>query len=207
MRNVRERSSGSLSFWQAWWGTIVSPHRTLQQLSQAGLKATSCIAYGLFPLSYSVSLLVAYQRGATPALWRPWVSIIPFERYYLWEAVFLVPLSFQLWITFAAVGHLLAKAQHGEGTYESTAAVFAYTYSVPLVVLMWLPDQLQFLAYGLETRGVLVAIYGSAAGMWVLVLSAMGLRIVHRLSATRSLLTAAAAAALSYVPAGLLLIR
>ena len=85
--------------------------------------------------------------------------------------------------------------------------MFAYTYSVPLVVLMWLPDQLQFLAYGLEIRGGLVAIYGSAAGMWVLVLSAIGLRIVHRLSATRSLVTAAAAAALSYAPAGLLLIR
>jgi hypothetical protein len=195
------------SLWRNWWGTIVSPRETLQQLSEAGLSATSCIAYGLFPLLYSVSLLVAYQQGATPALWRPWVIIIPFERYYLWEAVFLVPLSFQLWITFAAVAHLLARAQHGEGTYESTAAVFAYTYSVPLVVLMWLPDQLQFLAYGLETRGALVAVYGSAAGLWAVALSAMGLRIVHGLTVTRSLVTAAAAAALSYAPAGLLLIR
>jgi len=121
--------------------------------------------------------------------------------------VFLVPLSLQLWITFAAVAHLLARAQHGGGTFERTAAVFAYTYSVPLIVLMWVPDQLQFLAYGLETRGELVAIYGSAAGLWVLVLSAVGLRIVHGLSVTRSLVTAAVAVALSYVPAGLLLIR
>jgi hypothetical protein len=204
---MREAGSEFGSFWQAWWGTIVSPRKTLQQLSQAGLTATSCMAYGLFPLLYSASVLVAYLHGATPALWKPWVSFIPFERYYLWEAVFLVPLSFQLWITFAAVAHLLARAQHGQGTYESTAAVFAYTYSVPLIVLMWLPDQLQFLTYGLQIRGALVAIYGSAAGVWMLVLSAMGLRIVHRLSTTRSLMTAAAAAALSYAPAGLLLIR
>ncbi len=195
------------SFWRAWWGTIVSPRETLQQLSQVGLNVTSCIAYGLFPVLYSVSIFVGYQLGATPVLWRPWVTIIPFERYYLWEAAFLVPLSYQLWITFAGVAHLLARAQHGEGTYESTAAVFAYTYSVPLIVLMWLPDQLQFLAYGLKIRGELVAVYGSAAGLWVLVLSAMGLRVVHRLTATRSLVTAAAAAALSYAPAGLLLIR
>jgi hypothetical protein len=195
------------SFWQTWWGTIVSPHKTFQQVSGAGLSAASYVAYGLFPLLYSVSVFVAYLHGATPALWRPWVSVIPFERYYLWEAVFLIPLSFQLWITFAAVAHLLARAQHGQGTYESTAAVFSYTYSVPLVLLMWLPDQLQFLAYGLQIRGELVAIYGSAAGIWMLVLSAMGLRIVHRLSATRSLTTTAVAAALSYAPAGLLLIR
>ena len=195
------------SFWQAWWGTIASPHDTLQKLSQAGLNAGSCIAFGLFPLLYSTSVFVDYHYGATPGMWRPWVSVIPFERYYLWEAVFLVPLSFQLWITFAAVAHLLARAQHGQGTYESTAAVFAYTYSVPLIVLMWLPDQLQFLVYGVHVRGGLVAIYGSAAGIWMLVLSAMGLRIAHRLSPTRSLITAAAAAAMSYAPAGVLLIR
>jgi hypothetical protein len=195
------------SFWRAWWGTIATPRETLQRLSEVGLNATTCLAYGLFPLLYSVSLLVAYQHGATPVLWRPWVTIIPFERYYLWEAAFLIPLSYQLWITFAGVAHLLARAQHGEGTYESTAAVFAFTYSVPLIVLMWLPDQLQFLAYGPKIRGELVAIYGSAAGLWVLVLSAMGLRVVHRLSGPRSLVTAAAAAALSYAPAGLLLIR
>jgi len=69
------------------------------------------------------------------------------------------------------------------------------------------PGQLQSLAYGLEIRGELVAIYGSAAGIWMLALSAVGLRAVHRLSPVRSLATAAAAAALSYVPAGLLLIR
>ena len=135
------------------------------------------------------------------------MTFIPVERYYLWEAAFLVPLSFQLWITFAAVAHLLARAQHGDGTYEGTAAVFAYTYSVPLIVLMWLPDQLQFLAYGVETRGQLVAIYGSAAGLWMVVLSALGLRVVHRLSPRRALVTAFVAAALSYAPAGLLLIR
>jgi hypothetical protein len=205
--DVKAGGRRSDTLWRNWWGTIVSPHETLRRLSEAGLSITSCIAYGLFPLLYSVSLLIAYQQGATPILWRPWVTIIPFERYYLWEAVFLVPLGFQLWITFAAVAHLLAKAQHGEGTYERTAAVFAYTYSVPLVVLMWLPDQLQFLAYGTDIRGALVAVYGSAAGLWVLVLSAMGLRMVHGLTATRSLVTAGAAAALSYAPAGLLLIR
>jgi hypothetical protein len=137
----------------------------LQQISQEGLNARSFVAYGLFPLLYSVSLLVAYHQGATPKLWRPWVTVIPFEHYYLWEAVFLVPLSLQLWIAFAVMAHLLARCQGGEGTYESTAAAFAYTYSVPLILLMWAPDQLQFLAFGLDLRGELVAIYGSAAGV------------------------------------------
>jgi hypothetical protein len=171
------------------------------------LTRESYLAYGLFPLLYAGSIFVGYQQGATPGLWRPWVSIIPFERYYLWEAVFLVPLSLQLWITFAAVAHLLAKAQHGRGAYESTLAVFAYTYSVPLIVLMWVPDQLQFLAFGVRIRGELVAIYGSAAGVWTLALCGLGLRAVHGLSTVRGLVTATAAGVLSYVPAGLLLIR
>jgi hypothetical protein len=200
-------TSRAASFWRAWWGTVVSPRRTFQQLGDAGLGATSFVAYGLFPLCYSISILVAYQHGAAPVRWRPWVTVIPVEHYYLWEAAFLVPLSFQLWITFAAVAHLLARAQRGAGSFESTAAVFAFTYSVPLIALMWLPDQLQYLAYGLETRGHLVAIYGSAAGVWMLVLSAVGLQVVHRLSPLRSFVTATAAVVLSYAPAGLVLIR
>ena len=44
-------------------------------------------AYGLVPLLYGASMLVAYHHGAIPALWRPWVNGIPFERYYRWEAV------------------------------------------------------------------------------------------------------------------------
>jgi hypothetical protein len=194
-------------FWRAWWGTIVSPRETLRQLSRGGLNCASCVAYGLFPLLYATSTFAGYLQGATPRTWRPWVTVIPLERYYLWEALFLIPLSFQLWIAFAAVAHVLARAQGGQGTYESVAGVFAYTYSVPLIVLMWVPDQLQFLAYGLEIRGGLVAIYGCAACAWMLALSAMGLRIVHGLGLGRSIVTAAAAAVLSYVPAGLLLIR
>jgi len=199
------RSHGS--FWAVWWGTIVSPSVTLQKLNERGLTGRSFLAYGLFPLLYSVSIFIGYCRGATPSIWKPWVSIISFERYYLWEAVFLVPLSVQLWLTFAAVAHLLAKAQGGKGTFENTAALFAYTYSVPLVVLLWWPDQLQSLAYGLEIRPGLVAFYGSAAGIWTLVLSAAGLKVAHGLSAPKSLVTACVSLALSYAPGGLLLIR
>jgi len=194
-------------FWGVWWGTIVSPNATLRTLNERGLGGRSFVAYGLFPLLYSASVFIAYCRGATPTIWKPWVSTIPFERYYLWEAVFLVPLSVQLWITFAAVAHLLAKAHGGKGTFEDTAAVFAYTYSVPLVVLLWLPDQLQSLAYGLEIRPGLVAVYGSAAGIWTLVLSAAGLKVAHGLSTPKSLITVCASLALSYAPGGLLLIR
>jgi hypothetical protein len=71
--DVKAGGRRSDTLWRNWWGTIVSPHETLRRLSEAGLSITSCIAYGLFPLLYSVSLLIAYQQGATPILWRPWV--------------------------------------------------------------------------------------------------------------------------------------
>jgi hypothetical protein len=105
------------------------------------------------------------------------------------------------------VAHLLARWQGGDGSFERTLAVFAYTYSVPLVVLMWLPDLLQFLVVGVKIRTDLVAVYGTGAGVWTLLLCALGIATVQRIVYARSLATAAAALVLSYAPAGLLLIR
>lgn len=201
------RKGGPGAVWRNWWGTIVSPGETLRRVEREGLNPGCFVAYGLFPLLYSVTTAIAYLRGARPVIWRPWVGVIPEESYFLWEALFLVPLCLQLWILFAAMAHLLAKAQGGGGTFEGTMAVLAYTYSVPLVVLMWLPDVLQSLVLGIHLRGDLIAVYGTAAGIWVLLLSARGIGIVHYLSLSRSLLTAGLAIALSYIPAGLLLIR
>jgi len=114
------------AFWRTWWGTIVSPGRTLHEVGRAGLNVTSFLAYGLFPLLYSASVLLGYVRGATPDTWKPWVDVIPFERYYLWEAAVLIPLSLQLWIGFAAHAHplpsgamssLLGEAVEKEATW------------------------------------------------------------------------------------------
>lgn len=197
---------GAGSVWRAWWGTIASPRASSRQVDRDGLNGGSFVVYALFPAFYGVSTFVAHLHGARPN-WQPWVSVIPTESYYLWEALFLVPLCLQLWVLLAAVAHLLARWQGGQGSFERTLAVFAYTYSVPLVVSMWLPDLLQLLVVGVKPRMGLVAVYGTLAGIWTVLLCALGLRIVHGLSYTRSLLTVAAAIVLSYAPAGLLLIR
>jgi len=96
-------------------------------------------------------------------------------------------------------------------SHGSFWAVWWGTIVSPSVTLQKLNERgltgRSFLAYGLEIRPGLVAFYGSAAGIWTLVLSAAGLKVAHGLSAPKSLVTVCVSLALSYAPGGLLLIR
>ncbi len=199
------------AFWGCWWGTVVSPVATLRRVAAEPSLLPPLAAAILFPLLYSASLLWTQLFVArTPPSWQPWVSVIPSETYNLWEAAFLVPWSLLLWVQFAAVGHLLARALGGRGTFEATLAVFAFGLGVPLSVLMWLPDLLQTIAgalWGWPFSNALVALYGTPASLWALALCALGVRIAQRLTWGRAAFVAVVAMALGYGPGVLLLVR
>jgi hypothetical protein len=198
-------------FWACWWGTVVAPDATLRRVAVERSLALPTAAATLFPLLYSASILWAqlFVRRAPPS-WEPWVWVIPYETYYLWEAAFLVPLTLLLWVLFGGLGHLLARALGGRGTFDATLAVFAFSLSVPLSVLLWLPDLLQTLAEALWGRpysNTLVALYATPATLWGLALSALSPRIVQHLSWVRAAIVAVVAMALGYGPGVALLIR
>jgi hypothetical protein len=198
-------------FGTCWWGTIHAPVAALRRVAAEPSLVYPTLAAALFPALYSASILWTqlFVRRAPPS-WEPWVSVIPRETYYLWEAAFLVPVTLLMWLLFGALGHRLARAVGGRGTFDATLAVLAFSLSVPLSMLIWLPDLLQALAgvfWGWPFNDSLVAVYGTLATLWALSLSALGLRIVQHLSWTRAATVAAVAMALGYGPGVLLLIR
>jgi hypothetical protein len=199
------------AIWACWWVAVVAPAAPLRRLAAEPSLVLPTAAAALVPTLYSASILWSqlFVRHAPPS-WEPWVSVIPRDSYYRWEAAFLVPWSLLLWVLFGALGHLFARALGGQDTFEATLAVFAFGLSVPLAVLMWLPDLLKTLADALWGRPFsypLVALSGTPATLWALALSALGARIVQRLPWARAAVVAVVAMAVGYGPGGLLLIR
>ena len=147
----------------------------------------------LFGLLYSLAALIWYLKGISVS-WA-WVTIIPVREYYLWEALFMVPVCVQVYVLSAALAHLFSRLQHGKGSFESTLAVFGFAY-IPLIISFWLPDMVLNLLFGIETLLALVPFYATISGLWSILLSGLGLKMSQQIPLPRAFLTASVSIAL-----------
>ncbi len=192
-------------FWLYCWGTIFKPTSTLKQLAAEASLSYAFAAYFLFGLLYGLFSLVVYFSGHLPS--GVLVNFIPARIYYLWEAIFMIPITMQIYILFAALAHLLSKLLDGQGSFESTLSVLGFTYSIPLIVLFWIPDVVLFFLFGSRVQLNFVPFYGTAAGLWTFILSLMGIRIARQISLPRALFVTIVAMGFSFAILGGLLIR
>ena len=194
-------------FWPYWWGTIVRPVPTFKQLASEVSLAYPFAAYFLFGLLYGLFALAGSfaDPGHTPS--GILINFIPANRYYLWEGLFMIPITMQIYLLFAALVHLFARLLGGKGSFEAMLSVLGFTYSVPLLVLFWLPDVLLFSFFGSSTQLTLVPFYGTAAGFWTFIVSVIGVKLAGQLSFPRALLVTLLSLVISYAFLGGLLIR
>lgn len=192
-------------FWHYSWGIIVKPAYTLKQLAGEASLAYAFAAYFLFGLLYGLFALVGYFYGhlASGIL----LNFIPARTYYLWEGIFMIPVTMQIYLLFAALAHLLSKLLGGQGSFEGTLSVLGFTYSIPLIVLFWVPDVVFFFLFGRQVQLNFVPFYGTAAGLWTFILSLMGIRIAQQISLPRAFFVTIVAMGFSFAFLGGLLIR
>jgi hypothetical protein len=119
----------------------------------------------------------------------------------------MIPVIMQIYMLFAALAHLLSKLQGGQGSFEGTLSVLGFTYSIPSIVLFWIPDVVLFFLFGSRVQLNFVPLYGTAAGLWTFILSLMGIRIAQQISLTRALFITIVAMGYSFAFLGGLLIR
>lgn len=159
-------------------------------------------------IAYAITVLVAYTKGFG-AIVPPWLAI-PAADYYVWEALFVVPVFFLLVIVLAGVARLAALIAHGSGSFEANFALFGVATSFPLFLLLWVPET-TFIIFLAEHRlepleGIgLIPIWADVvrqvgAIVWGLVVAVIGLRSAERLrwGATTVVVL------LSYIPYGIL---
>ena len=192
-------------FWLYCWGIIFKPTSTLKQLAEEASLSYAFAAYFLFGLLYGLFSLVVYFYGHLPR--GVLVNFIPARTYYLWEAIFMIPVTMQIYVLFAALAHLLARLQRGQGSFEGTLSVLGFTYSIPLIVLFWIPDVVLFFLFGSRVQLNFVPFYGPAAGLWTFILSLMGIKIAQHISLPRALFVTIVAMGFSFAFLGGLLIR
>jgi hypothetical protein len=188
-------------FWSICWGTLVRPGRAIDAIRTTATVGDGVTIASIFGLLYSLAALTAYRTGRVPRSRS--VTAIPASEYYRWESLFTLPVTL-LWITLlAASTRQVSKRLGGTGTVRSDFTVLAFTQSMPLIALLWLPDMVCYLLR-LDSRRYarLVPLYGTAAVTWSVALSASGISATERMPWWRSLAAVVASEVVSVVGSG-----
>lgn len=130
---------------------------------------------------------VGYRPRAVP------LTLFPAETWYLLQAFITIPVGVVAAFAFSGITYAICRAWGGEGTFDATFGVSAFSLHLPMLIFMWLPEI--FVAPALYGR----AGHGLPWPMWVELLriflvplpwagfvAALGLSRVHGLSLARS---------------------
>jgi hypothetical protein len=85
----------------------------------------------------------------------PSVTLMPIapERYYLWQAAFVVPVLAAQWLASAGLAHRAAK---GKGSFTSMASALGPALAGPLIVAFLVPDLVAYAWGGFDALKILV---------------------------------------------------
>jgi hypothetical protein len=131
------------------------------------------VAFGVL---YSFIALIAYPQGHQPSLPIP-IAVRP-GKFYLVEAIYLLPFTLQFRLLFSALCHLFSGRHRG--TFEAALAVLGFSNAIPNIVAFWLSDFVSSVVFG-RIFPVPMAIYGTAWFAWFFYLSGIGLKVTHQL--------------------------
>lgn len=156
-----------------------------------------------------ITVVVGYARGfgaITPPL-----LAIPAEKYYFYEAFFQIPVFFAAAVLFAGVVRLLARTMNGVGTFEDTFAFFCLTLTLPMFILLWVPESTLIIFFpekrlqplgGFDMFPYWVDIVRQLASIiWPLVITALGVARIEHVSLVKS----AFLAFVAFIPVAFLL--
>ena len=167
-------------YWSYCWGTLAAPRRTTKLISSSGTVGEGVTMASVFGSLYALGALTSYLIGRKPS--GRTLKMIPAERYYLWQAMWTLPMTLLQYTLNAAFARQLSKRAGGTGRIGSDFTVLAFTQSMPLIVAMWLPDMSCYLSRVDEQLYLrLFSVYGPAATAWAFAMSAQGLAASERI--------------------------
>lgn len=162
---------------------VRSPRAALASMARRGSPWAGLAPVLALGALYAGFSLLLHEGGHAP---RVTLVPIPKERYYLWQALFIVPLFVLLWLIYGLVAHGLARLAGGRGSLGASLAVLGAGYAVPLACLFVVPDLLVYLAFGHGALAPAMRVYAPLAMIGCVALSALGLMQAHRLGRGRA---------------------
>lgn len=103
-------------------------------------------AVGQVALLYAVAIFLIHL-GDGVSLIPAWLAL-PEDELFLWESLFVGPVTIGCWLLSAAVVQVLARAAGGHGSFEDTLAALGLAVAVPTYI-SGVPDLLSGLARAL----------------------------------------------------------
>lgn len=192
-------ASGTLRAVGRWCvGVLVRPRPAVASITRSATVGQGTLVTCGFGGLYALGALLADRAGHRPQ--GQVLTFVPPERYYRWEAAFVVPLTVAWMWSLATFVRAGARRLGGRGTARGDFAVLAVTHTMPLVVSMWLPDvvcyllRLDRMQYARVSR-----LYIPLSTGWALALATLGTATAERIPWPRALavLVAADAAAVT----------
>ena len=179
--------------------TLVRPARAFESLRDLERSSPGGAAMALLGMLWGLLCFLLWSSGRSPhAILLP----IPPRDYYLWQGLLMLPIVTAQWWVFSEFAHRLAR---GEGSEAATRSALGYAYAAPMLVHVGV-EMLVYLLVGFDALSLVARISLPVAALWVWVLSAIALKIVHRVGTGRAVL-ASFAGLLVQALAGALILR
>jgi hypothetical protein len=186
-------------------GIILHPIRTLHEFSiEPKKRLYSLLIVIIFAFLYSVGALTAYLKHHLPYGWEPFIKI-PINQFFLWESIYLIPITIATWILLAGCVQLVSKLFQGTGSFEDTFALLGLPFFV-LIPGMFIPD---FIMEFLPSNLVKYPLFWNtinparlmAGSIWPIIIHILAVKEVQKIS----FLQACAVIIISYIPYGVVL--
>jgi len=196
-----------------FWGTIVSPQKSFQQIQDEQSKLVGLTPVIILGFLASITYFVSYLYGASVTMEELYAGMfgveplihIPKEAYRLWEASFILPVYIVAWILLSGFAYLGARAFGVKESLKEDLNVLGFAYFVPLYFFVVLDFFLIGPAYSWNlaaARGLYGPVIQSIAeslgflyigipfGVWAPVLTVIAVKKTKGLSLWKAVLVA-----------------
>ncbi len=164
------------AMWHSSWRTMVqmlfAPARVADALGERPAVWQGGGAVLTLGVLWAAFSLVLYLRGHAPSF-----VLLPIPRpaYYLWQSLFVVPVTLASWWVLGSVAAWVAGAARGPAR-DGVIAVLGVAYAAPLVFGFLAVDVVLFAAFGFEAMGRAIRFYAPLAPLWGLWVGTLAVR-------------------------------
>jgi hypothetical protein len=119
-------------FLKTYLQTIVKPGKIFKELLENEKSFSLGFAFILIPIAAYTLMYVFLTIGhGAPSVFTPWLNI-PKEDYYSINRFLLAPSMILCWISASAVIQILSRIFKGAGTFEQTLTIIALSISISM---------------------------------------------------------------------------
>lgn len=178
--------TGYLSY---FYGIIIHPKSTIKSLIEDPNRLrVGFFAVLLLGVLYTANYYIGYMNGHYPASFEPFLRL-PTEGYYLYNALFNLPISILSWLLFGCTIYL--SIPQNDVRFEDTLAVLGLPYGILILPLMWVPEIVMTIGWPnwyYESWWMQLTVIRVVLGtVWMYVGCTIAVRELYKVSLPRSL--------------------